>query len=247
MRVFPSAHVVRPSTLLRKALLPLSIDVEHFSKVELLGIIEGKGEDGYAIVADYLDENPQARSEIERGRSSVYIAGLLDKYSSIGFPAWVFMEVISFGTFCSFYRFCARRFSDQGMASRYYLLMEVKNFRNACAHNNCVLNDLSTSGGARTSGRVVTQALARVPGIGKSQRRLKMRNKRLAQIVTVLFLHRELASEGVRDYVAESLHTFVQRMNKHAEYYKGVDAVASTFGFLTKVMECWYPLPEGGV
>jgi hypothetical protein len=232
--------------LLRKELLSLSIDVEHFAKVKLLGTIEEEGEDGYSVVFDFLSENPQAGREIERGRSSVYIAGLLDRYSAGGFPAWAFMEVISFGTFCSFYRFCARRFSRKDMLSRYYLLMEVKNFRNACAHNNCVLNDLGTAGGARTSGRTVTQALALVPGIGKSQRRLKMRNKRLAQIVTTLFMHRALASEGVKEHTAKSLSAFLARMNKHLEYYKGVDSVASTFTFLTKVVLAWYPLGETG-
>lgn len=124
--------------------------------------------------------------------------------------------------------------------------MEVKNFRNACAHNNCVLNDLSTAGGARTSGRAVTQALANVPGVGKSQRRLKMRNKRLAQIVTVLFMHRALASDGVKTHAAKSLSAFLARMNKHLEYYRGVDSVASTFTFLTNVVTSWYPSDEIG-
>ena len=227
--------------LLRKELLALAIDVEHFAKVYLLGRIEREGEDGYAIVSDYLEDNPGVKKEIDRGRSSVYIAGLLKKYPDYDYPAWAFMEVISFGAFCQFYKFCAERFSDDAMLSRFYLLMDVKSFRNACAHNNCVLNDLSTNGHARTTSLRLTQALALVPGIGKSQRRLKMRNERIRQIVSVLFVHKELASLGVKEHTAESLDAFVERMNKNVSYYKGVDAVTSTFVFLTKVIHAWHP------
>ena len=88
--------------LLRKALLPLAIDVEHFAKVSLLGAIESAGEDGYEIVEAFLCSNPVIRDEINRGRSSAYIEGLLNRYSFPDFPVWAFMEVISFGTFCHF-------------------------------------------------------------------------------------------------------------------------------------------------
>lgn len=230
--------------LLRKALLPLAIDVEHFAKVSLLSAIESANEDGYEIVEGFLCANPVACKEIERGRSSAYIEGLLSRYSRPDFPTWAFMEVISFGTFCHFYQFCARRFNDEDMRSRYYLLMEVKNFRNACAHNNCVINDLSTNGPATNRGLSLTQALARVPGIGRSQRRLKMRNRRISQIVTVLYLHSVMASGGVKGYAAQSLDTFVSRMNKNLHYYGGVDSVTSTFQFISRVVEAWYPPDE---
>ena len=230
--------------LLRKTLLPLAIDVEHFAKVSLLSAIEDAGEDGYDIVEDFLRANPTVQGDINRGRSSAYIEGLLNRYSRPDFPAWAFMEVISFGSFCHFYQFCAKRFNNTEMQSRYYLLMEVNNFRNACAHNNCILNDLSTQNPPRNRGRVLTQELARIPGIGKSQRRYKMRNRRISQIVTVLFLHSTTASDGVKGYAAKSLAEFVDRMNKNIHYYTGADAVTSTFQFICRVVKFWYPLNE---
>ena len=230
--------------LLRKTLLPLAIDVEHFAKMSLLSRIEKAGEDGYAVVSDFISSNEKIKKDIDRGKSSVYVAGLLERYPSYDFPAWVFIEVISFGVFCQFYKFCANRFDDGAMLSRYHLLMDIKSFRNACAHNNCVLNDLSTDGEGGRARPEVTQALGRIGGIGSSQRRRKMRNVRLRQIVAVLFVHDELASAGVKGYAAESLSVFVKRMNKHIDYYKGADAVSSTFSFLTKVVENWYPHTE---
>ncbi len=230
--------------LLRKTLLPLTIDIEHFAKVSLLGAIEAAGEDGYGIVEDFLDANPAVENEIDRGRSSVYIDGLLSRYSRPDFPVWAFVEVISFGVFCHFCRFCAERFSDPSMRSRYYLLMEAKSFRNSCAHNNCILNDLNTNGPAYNWGLEVTQALARVTGVRRSQRRRKMRNRRIGQIVTVLYPHSQLASVGVRRYVARDLNGFLERTNKNLRFYKGAVSVVSTVGFISRVVECWYPLAE---
>lgn len=45
--------------LLRNELLPMTLDIEHFTKVSLLKLIEQHGEDGYAIVADFLAEADQ--------------------------------------------------------------------------------------------------------------------------------------------------------------------------------------------
>ena len=39
---------------LRHALLGMTLDIEHFQKVTLLREMEDRGEDGYAIVADYM-------------------------------------------------------------------------------------------------------------------------------------------------------------------------------------------------
>ena len=59
---------------------PPAIDIEHFAKVSLLGEIEAAGEDGHGIVEDFLDANPSVEKEIDRGKSSVYIDGLLTRW-----------------------------------------------------------------------------------------------------------------------------------------------------------------------
>ena len=40
--------------LLRYEMLPLTLDVEHFATVKLLKRIEMEGEDGYAVVPEYI-------------------------------------------------------------------------------------------------------------------------------------------------------------------------------------------------
>lgn len=65
------------------------------------------------------------------------------KYVDFDFPAWTFIEVVSFGSFLYFYKLSARRFNDREMLNEFYILQAVKSLRNACAHNNCILNNLS--------------------------------------------------------------------------------------------------------
>lgn len=40
--------------LLRYEMLPLTLDMEHFAKAKLLKRVETEGEDGYAVVSDYI-------------------------------------------------------------------------------------------------------------------------------------------------------------------------------------------------
>ena len=239
--------------ILRNEMIVMTLDVEHFAKVSLLSRIEREGEDGYGIVSDYLRscdirhddgrvEN-HIKYEINRGKSSPYICGLLNKYPNFDFPVWAFLEVISFGTFCYFLRFCSERFRDRDLKNTFYLLMAAKSLRNACAHNNCILNFLGADGGEVRLGYDVAQALGSMPGIGKGQRKSKMKNCRLQQIVTTLYLHKRFASEGVISHRAESLQAFKNRMLMHVDYYKGsAPRVMSTFYFLAAVIEAWYPL-----
>ncbi len=122
--------------LLRNELLPMSLDIEHFSKVRLLRAIEARSEDGYDIVADFLNSQDRqnrdgsvtntTKREIERGRKSAYTANLLNKYPEHDYPAWVFMEVVAFGTFLSFYKFSSERFGSKTLRDEFYLLQSVK-------------------------------------------------------------------------------------------------------------------------
>ena len=193
----------------------LSIVGMPLRKEHLPGAIESAGEDGHGIVEDFLCASPLTRDEINRGGSSACIEGLPSRYPSPNFPVWAFMEVISVGAFRPFYKFRAGRADNGDTRSRYYLLMEVKNLRNACAHNNCVINDPSTKGPPVNWGHTLTQELARIRGIGKSQRCHKMINRLAGQVVIVLCPRGTMAPEGVRSCAAQSPDVSVKRMSKY--------------------------------
>ena len=105
---------------LRYILLLMSLDIEHFEKVKLLKYISESTDDGYSIVNCYLaelkktdddasnDKKPYASlmNEIHRNKDSEYCGGIITKYDG-NYPVWAFVEIIPFGSFINFLRFCA--------------------------------------------------------------------------------------------------------------------------------------------
>ena len=238
--------------LLRYEMLPMTLDIEHFAKVHLLERIEAAEEDGYEIVADFLASYDRinregavsnaTKDEIRKGLSSPYVAGIIGKYPSFDFPVWAFLELITFGTFIYFYKFCAERFDDKVMRDRFYILQNVKSLRNACAHNNCILNEMAGGKSMFRPQNSVSRAVGQIASIGQSQRKSKLSNDRLQQVATTLYVHSLVASEGVHKNRSISLHKFVERMNRHVDYYDGNYQVSSGFDFITKLVDSWFPI-----
>ena len=115
---------------LRFVLLGMTLDIEHFQKVAVLHEMDARGEDGYAIVADYMASLSQPNRdyrlhELKMSGYSPYSAGVYAKYAD-DMPAWVFFELTSFGTLIDFVRFCARRWNDRSLHVAHYDLKGVK-------------------------------------------------------------------------------------------------------------------------
>ena len=95
----------------------MCLNIEHFVKVKLLKLISDSDEDGYSVVSDYfaslvqrsnpdVDRAKRLNDEINRNCNSVYCGELIEKYNG-QYPVWVFLEIISFGSFIDFYSFCS--------------------------------------------------------------------------------------------------------------------------------------------
>lgn len=169
--------------MLRYTLLPMTLDIEHFAKVKLMrSLTERSDEDGYSIVEDYLaslDERDRnlRLGEIDRLKKDKYGGPMAIKYAEES-PAWVFIELLSFGGFASFYLYCAKRWDDQGMRGEHYLLRQAQSVRNACAHSTDIVNGFASKepSGIRTP-KEVAVALGKI-GINKRKRNSKMGNAR---------------------------------------------------------------------
>lgn len=117
---------------LRSLMLKMSLNIEHYAKVKLLERTTKKdGEDGYSIVADYLNSlTPEARQyidhELERNAKSPYCRQAYAKYKD-HYPLWVFIEIISFGSFISFYKYCANRLLDADETTYKQVQIECRN------------------------------------------------------------------------------------------------------------------------
>ena len=86
-----------------------------------------------------------------------------------------------------------------------YLLKNVRELRNACAHNNCIINDLKSSTSKYKTNYKILNEIANI-GISKKTRDNKMSNARIQQIVTILYLNKRITnSQGVLKKQNENL------------------------------------------
>ena len=185
---------------LRHALLGMTLDIEHFQKVTLLREMEDRGEDGYAIVADYMASLTTANREyrlreLKMSGRSPYSSSLYAKYSG-DMPAWAFLELTSFGTLIDFVRFCARRWGDRRLEASHYDLKRVKSVRNCAAHGSCLINCFAERGAARGSASSGVSRRVAAVGIPKATRRKWMGNTAMQEVATVLVAHR-LGTRGL--------------------------------------------------
>ena len=180
--------------------------------------------------------------EIARNRHNTYCGDMVRKYEG-HFPIWVFLELLSFGKLCSFYRFCAERYGRRDMVENYYRLRMCQILRNAAAHGSCILNDLTGRKSRVRTDEQLSRALAEIPEITKGVRLKKMSNERVQQITTLLFTYRQMAQSGEDHiYQCEKIKSFVERLNKSRPYYSDNSLVDSIFEFIEILIDKWYDI-----
>ncbi len=232
---------------LRYVLLSMCLDIEHFEKVKLLRVISDSMNDGYTIVNSYLDNLDMCgkkhilENDINSRSKSSYCKGIINKYHD-HYPAWAFVEILSFGQFTYFLKFCADYFNDNDLKEDYYLLQSVRNIRNAAAHNNCIINNLSLNTNSYAPNNKVLLFLSTI-GISKDSRKRRMSNESVCEIVTLLYTHCSIvSSQGVMKARSQEIHNLIDRFFKNINFYIGNDLITTTFNFLKKVVDNLYPL-----
>lgn len=232
---------------LRYTFIQLTLDIEHFAKMNILKEIENHNENGYQIVSEFLNFLSESRrkhieSELRQNQSSYYTKDIYNKYAP-DFPVWVFLELLPFGAILDFYHFCADRFQSKQMKDRFYIMIRCKNVRNACAHNDCFINDLHKNTVAYTPKYTVSKKLSRIPSLSRDSRNNRMGNERIQELIYVLYIHNDIVtSRGVHNKAAQKLHAFEDRMMKHAEYYNTNQLITANFDFLKLVIDNWFSI-----
>ncbi len=233
---------------LRYALLPLTLDVEHAARTKLMrNITEMPDEDGYTVCADYMeslnhDERRRRRGDVGQLDKDIYCQALLAKYGKdpAKMPVWVLLELFSFGSFIDLYLFCGHRWEDASMLNEHYYLRQAKSVRNACAHSSNMVNGFGIRDDEIKTNPGVGAALAKT-GLSHRVRTSKMKNPRLKQIVTLMYLHADLvtAGSGRRRAVAD-MQILKTKMESSRETFAANDNIRSSIDFLCKLIDCWF-------
>lgn len=229
-------------------MLPLTLDVEHAARTKLVRIATERGdEDGYALSRDYmasLDHNERRRREGEVGMmgNDLFCGDLVGKYggSPADMPVWVLMELFSFGSFINLYLFCAERWGDREMVHEHYMLRQAKSVRNARAHSSEILNGIAAVDTKINADAAIMAALAEI-GLSHRVRTAKMKNPRIRQIATLMYLHAGLVTCGSgKRRASANLAELKERMGSTAELIPSNDAVQSSFAFLDTLIGNWF-------
>ena len=231
---------------LRNFLLPLALDVESAAKTKLIErIAEKPDEDGYSIFSDYpsalnLADRNRRESELNRLERDPYLGSLVSRYPINEMPAWVFLELSSFGAFADFYFFCAKRWNDSEMKNDHYLLRRVNSLRNATAHSSAIINGLGSPSDAPQM-RYPAPLAADLGSIGVSKRlrRSKMHNPRILQMTVLAYTHSRFVPEEKRADVPKRLRELTARSVLHSNWYSGNTTITPSYEFLERVFDAW--------
>lgn len=232
---------------LRKDIISIAVDVEHFLKTSLIRDLSGNpSEDGYSIMAAFFQKYPHVHEEIERKAKNSYCHDLVNKMESEGYAVWNAVEVLSFGQLSNLYRLYSIR-NDGWNQKICNLLFPAKSIRNAAAHNNCLLNSLLHPYSAPQSPLRITKQIdsyvSRIPELKKSKsRKTKLSNPVIHDFIALLFLFDKVCtSERTKFYTYKHLYKhFHGTFIRNAAYFEDNATILSTYEFVVKVVDFFY-------
>lgn len=249
------AYLVELATIdmhLRMLISRMCFDIEHAMKVKLLQDIEtNSNEDGYTVVEQFLNTYPYIIKELGRKSISPFTGDLISKYfvinkvfnnstgkyenviTGIDCPAWVLVELLSFGEFIRFYEYYYGRAMKKHISPS--IIHLVRSLRNGCAHNNCIICDLSHS--TSQPPRQISQAVGQIKSINTSQRIKKLSTRPILEFACMLYVYDKVVSDKVRGHrIAELKKLFNVRMVQKKGYFIKNQLIQSSYDFTLKLV-----------
>lgn len=243
---------------IRKQILSICIDIEHSLKLLILSDFESEIEnDGYKIVTAFLKKNNHtARELINKSiNHNGYTCDLLGKYIHkvnnninahlyyyqesdlycIDMPIWVLLESITFGGLIRFYKFYYEYYEKKEPLSS-KILYCIKSLRNACAHNNCILNNLYDKETKPIS--TIRTFITGTCNITKDMAKSRMSCRVLHEYACVIYVAYKYVPNSIFNHDLKKLKESLEHFERnHLSLFKKNDLILSSFKFLKKTID----------
>ena len=221
---------------LRKLIMKMTIDFEHYLKVKMLSDFNKTYEDGYDIIRQLFSNQPDLVNDIERRSDTSTCNEIIAKYRS-EWAIWNIVEVISLGDFIELY---ALFYSRNDFEDSYVnMLLPVRMLRNAAAHNSCLLNRLRPP-----YSRVINPSydlrneLFQSVGLSKKAIEKKLIHPAIHDFSVLLFLFSRIVPESSRRSLnTEMRDLFFVRMLANKGYYEKSEVIKSSYDFISKIVD----------
>ena len=234
-------HLVELSTIdmfLRKLLLKMTIDLEHYLKVKLVNDCQkNEADDGYEVVESFLGSHPKIKDGLGVfTKISSYGGSPFDRY--VEAPAvWNFVEMIAFGDFISFYDYYYDFFRQTCEYTKHF--ESVRRIRNACAHNVCMLASFKADPKFKPDLETSFELLGGNTGISNGTISSCMKVPLLNDFAVMLSVYTKLVSSPkVKEKTLQEIKDFFdERMVYRKEYFESNTDIKNAYSFARKVLE----------
>ena len=249
------AYLVELSKLdmyIRKIILELSLDVEHYLKVRLMNdLSDNPEEDGYNIVRLFLQYHPNAEADIQsKADKYSFCSDLAEKHlNEYNEPEelalWNIVELLSFGNFMELYQLYYQVYPSFNYSD---YLKSIKFIRNAAAHNNCILSTLRKPNSLKKFSKTkkLANILGKIPEFRELDNRDAMlKNPVIHDFVTLLFVYNDImkvsATKKVRNKKMEEIcHSFCDedgRIRKNKSYFDKNPYIKDAYSFICNIIK----------
>lgn len=229
---------------LRKIILKISLDIEHYLKAKLISDFNKTDSDGYQIIDEFLACNPEHyEAEFNSKEYGKACSNLVHKYRN-DFAIWNIIEVLSFGDFTELFNFFYSKYALQIYKKDYspykYLINPVRILRNAAAHNNCLISSLArpyVSPAEMNTNHDIARLLGN-NGIRGKTVQTNLNRPLVHDFCVLLYLYCKLAPANAQEYALREVNDlFAIRMPRHKEYYANNTILVSAYNFTKRYIE----------
>ncbi len=249
------AYLIELSKLdlfIRKIILELSLDVEHYLKVRLMkDLSNNPKEDGYNITELFLRYHPNAKDDIRRkAHKYSFCSDLAEKHLNENrepekLALWNIVELMSFGNFIELYELYYQTYDSFNYT---VYLKSIKFIRNAAAHNSCILSTMRKPNSQKQFRKTkqLANIMGKIPELRNIEDRdAKMKNPTIHDFVTLLFVYNDImkvsATKEARNVKMQKIKVdFCDekgRIQKHRQYFEKNPYLTSTYKFVCHIIE----------